>query len=82
MEPNRPETGYGYIEEGLPLEASPARQVSHFHEKPDARRAEAYLAAGNYLWYPSLFLFRAGFYLDELERCTPGIVVAVRRAVE
>lgn len=81
VEPNRPETGYGYIEEGEPLDAAPARRVTHFHEKPDAARAEGYLAAGRYLWNPSLFLFRAGFYLDELERCTPGIVPAVRQAV-
>jgi len=82
VEPSRAETGYGYIEEGEPLAAAPARQVTHFHEKPDAARAATYLAAGRYLWNPSLFLFRAGFYLDELERCTPGIVAPVRRAVD
>jgi len=79
--PSRPETGYGYIEESAEFAVAPARRVSHFHEKPDAARAAAYIAAGRYLWNPSLFLFRAGFYLDELERCTPGIVEPVRRAV-
>ncbi len=80
--PSRPETGYGYIEEGEALDAAPARRVSRFHEKPDAARAAAYLADGRYLWNPSLFLFRAGFFLDELERCTPGIALAARQAID
>jgi len=79
--PSRPETGFGYIEEGNALDQAPARQVAAFHEKPDAARAQAYLDSGRHLWNTSLFLVRAGFFLDELDRLTPGIVAAARQAV-
>ena len=79
--PSRPETGFGYIEEGDALEEAPAHRVAAFHEKPDAARAETYLQSGKHLWNTSLFLVRAGFFLDELDRLTPGIVPAARKAV-
>ena len=79
--PSRPETGFGYIEEGEALDEAPARRVAAFHEKPDAARAKTYLDSGRHLWNSSLFLVRAGFFLDELDRLTPGIVPAVRDAV-
>jgi mannose-1-phosphate guanylyltransferase/mannose-6-phosphate isomerase len=81
VEPSRPETGYGYIEEATEELAIGIRRIAQFHEKPDAARAQAYLEAGGFLWNPSLFLFRAGFFLDELDRLTPGIVPSVRKAV-
>ncbi len=80
--PSRPETGFGYIEEGEALDQPPARRVAAFHEKPDAARAQTYLDSGRHLWNTSLFLVRAGFFLEELDRLTPGIVSAVRKAVE
>ena len=79
--PSRAETGFGYIEEGEALAQAPARQVAAFHEKPDAERAQAYLESNRHLWNTSLFLVRAGFFLDELDRLTPGIVAAARQAV-
>lgn len=79
--PSRAETGFGYIEEGDALTQAPARQVAAFHEKPDAERAQRYLQSGRHLWNTSLFLVRAGFFLDELDRLTPGIVAAARQAV-
>jgi len=81
VEPSRPETGYGYIEESSDGLAPGIVRIAQFHEKPDAERAERYLKSGGFLWNPSLFLFRAGFLLDELERRTPGIAEPVRRAV-
>ncbi|MBN34328.1 MAG: mannose-1-phosphate guanylyltransferase/mannose-6-phosphate isomerase [Rhodospirillaceae bacterium] len=81
VEPSRPETGYGYIEQSKDLLAPGIHRIAHFREKPDAATAENYIAQGNFLWNPSLFLFRAGFLLDELEALTPGIVTPVRNAV-
>ena len=51
--PSRPSTGYGYIELGDP--EGDAFRVSRFVEKPNARSAEAYLSAGNYLWNAGIF---------------------------
>ena len=73
--PDRAETGFGYIQPGEPLEASPgleALRVAAFHEKPDAATAERYLAEG-YLWNGGIFVWRARTFLDELARHAPEI---------
>ncbi len=78
--PTYPETGYGYIRKGDPLNGDAAR-VAEFVEKPDTTTAEAYLADGDHLWNSGMFVFRASRYLEELEMREPAIVAACRRAV-
>ncbi|MGK2940362.1 MAG: mannose-1-phosphate guanylyltransferase/mannose-6-phosphate isomerase [Immundisolibacter sp.] len=81
--PTRPETGYGYIRAGDPVDAQgPARRVQAFVEKPDADRAAAYVASGDYLWNGGMFLFSASAYLAELERHAPAILAACRAACD
>jgi len=81
--PDRPETGYGYIRQGEPVEAligdasnSPgnAYAIHKFVEKPDLGTAELYLAEGNYCWNSGMFMFKAATVLDELRRYVPDIV--------
>ena len=77
--PTSPETGYGYIRRGAPLEEG--FQVERFVEKPDLATAERFLADGNYSWNGGIFVFRAGAFLDELRRHRPALADAVDRAV-
>lgn len=56
--PTRPETGYGYIEVGEPIDAN-AKSVVRFVEKPDRARAEQFLAGKKHLWNAGMFFFRA-----------------------
>jgi mannose-1-phosphate guanylyltransferase len=56
--PNRPETGYGYIEAGEKLGEGLFR-VHRFTEKPNQQRAEEFLAAGNYFWNSGMFIWSA-----------------------
>ncbi len=81
--PDRPETGYGYVRASAePLDGLPGvHAVESFSEKPDAQRAAAYLAAGNYHWNSGMFLFRASAYLDALGRLRPDILRACRAAM-
>jgi len=72
IEPDAPETGYGYIRRGGEIAAG-VQRVEAFVEKPDRDRAEAYLREGNYSWNAGIFLFRADAYLAALERHTPAI---------
>jgi mannose-1-phosphate guanylyltransferase/mannose-6-phosphate isomerase len=82
IEPERAETGYGYIRRGDAHEGiEGVFGVAEFIEKPDAARAEEYLASGEHYWNGSIFLFRAQVYLDELERLRPEIVAACRKAL-
>ena len=58
IRPNRAETGYGYIEAGSVFSGG-ALRVRRFTEKPDAEKAAAFVAAGNYFWNSGMFLWSA-----------------------
>ena len=79
--PTRPETGYGYIEEGGPLDHPGVRHVRRFVEKPERSVAEAMLAAGGHLWNSGMFLMRASTILEELETHAPNILALTRDAM-
>jgi mannose-1-phosphate guanylyltransferase len=69
--PSRPETGYGYIVPGPPLDRI-ARTVARFAEKPDAGTALD-LMAGGALWNTGLFAWTATRLLAEVQAHTPEI---------
>jgi mannose-1-phosphate guanylyltransferase/mannose-6-phosphate isomerase len=69
--PHRPETGYGYIEAGAPLDGG--RAIAAFKEKPDAQTAAAYLAAGNYFWNAGMFAFGLDSFWAELATAAPEV---------
>ncbi len=77
--PTAPETGYGYIKQGEPLEGG--FRVERFVEKPSLDRAVQFLAEGGYSWNGGIFAFRAGQFLAELERHRPAMAEAVGKAV-
>jgi mannose-1-phosphate guanylyltransferase/mannose-6-phosphate isomerase len=81
IKPQGPETGYGYIRRGAPLDGSSAFAVSAFVEKPDRARAEAFLKDGGYDWNSGMFVLPVRAYLDELARFEPKVVEAVSRAL-
>lgn len=72
--PSHPETGYGYIELGDPVEeweGQTAYAVRRFVEKPDLARAREYLAAGTYIWNSGMFVWQARRYLEALQEHLP-----------
>lgn len=75
IKPAFPETGYGYIE-------ADKENVKAFHEKPDAKRAEEYIKAGNYYWNSGMFCFKASIFLEELQKYSPEIYKACKVAFE
>jgi mannose-1-phosphate guanylyltransferase len=78
--PDAPETGFGYIASGPPLERD-AFAVDRFIEKPPLADAEAMLAAGGYSWNAGIFLFRAGRMRDAMLTHCRTIFEAADRAV-
>jgi mannose-1-phosphate guanylyltransferase/mannose-1-phosphate guanylyltransferase/mannose-6-phosphate isomerase len=83
IRPSRPATGYGYIQAGAALAAAPGvHRVRRFVEKPEAKVAETYVAAGDHLWNSGIFLLPARKLLDELERFEGALVAACRDAVD
>jgi len=74
IKPTFAETGFGYIEaNGLDVKA--------FHEKPDAQKAQDYVDAGNYYWNSGMFCFKAGVFLEELQKYSPTIYEACQGAL-
>jgi mannose-1-phosphate guanylyltransferase len=71
--PTRPETGYGYLRCGDSADGGQIQPVVEFKEKPSAAVAQAYLDSGRYLWNASMFVWRAGVFLRELERQQPAL---------
>jgi mannose-1-phosphate guanylyltransferase/mannose-6-phosphate isomerase len=81
--PTRPETGYGYIKAGEPLEGQDdAFRVSRFVEKPDQQKAQQYLDAGTYYWNSGMFLFRVSDFLLELEVHAPSVLENCKKAID
>ncbi len=80
--PNRPETGYGYINAVDAIEDTVALSVERFVEKPNLETAQQYIDSGNYYWNSGMFLFKASQYIKELEAFAPDIVGTCRIAVE
>jgi len=71
VKPDKPETGYGYIQAGAPFGAGFI--VDSFREKPDRETAERYVQAGNYYWNSGMFGLTIGCLLSELAVFEPEI---------
>jgi mannose-1-phosphate guanylyltransferase/mannose-6-phosphate isomerase len=81
VRPDRPETGYGWIEvRGTPKDGE-ARPVQRFVEKPPLERAEAMLAEGRYLWNAGIFLASAATLVAAFAEQAPDLVAPVQEAV-
>ena len=79
IRPTYPETGYGYICCGDNLQGATCR-VEQFVEKPDLKKAEAYLKDERYLWNSGMFVFQAGAlkkayaeHLPQMHRLLDGL---------
>ena len=72
IRPTRPETGYGYIQLGEPIDDT-AYRVKAFVEKPDAPTAAQYLASGEYLWNGGIFVFTARAMRAAIDRHLPEL---------
>lgn len=78
IQPDYPETGFGYIEvdseEVLPV----GMKVSRFVEKPDLATANEYLRVGGFFWNSGMFCFRVVTILDQFQVHAPEILLAAK----
>lgn len=63
MKPDRPETGYGYIQYVEDKEQSEVNglnvfKVMRFVEKPNLQKAQEYIRVGNFLWNGGMFIWK------------------------
>lgn len=58
INPTRPETGYGYIQIGEPVEGN-IRKVKTFTEKPNLELAKVFIDSGEFFWNSGIFIWSA-----------------------
>lgn len=87
IQPTKPETGYGYIKAGSPLQDEKVQGalgvqgpllVERFVEKPNLETAKQYLDQGAYYWNSGIFILKASVWLQALEAFRPDIASACR----
>jgi mannose-1-phosphate guanylyltransferase len=82
LKPDFPHTGYGYLEMDRLFERRgglPVYRLKRFHEKPDAKKAKAFLKTGKFLWNGGIFVWRADRLLAATEKYLPKVASGVRR---
>jgi mannose-1-phosphate guanylyltransferase/mannose-6-phosphate isomerase len=80
--PDRPETGYGYLELPEPCQTQDPVRLLSFVEKPDADRAKDMVSSGRHLWNAGIFMGRAQDFVTAFRDHAPQVFAAVSDAVE
>lgn len=77
IQPNRPETGYGYIrfdpDPVFSRENKPVYDVRNFTEKPELKKAEEFLKSGEYLWNSGMFIWKTSVILEAFKKYMPEV---------
>ncbi len=78
--PDKPETGYGYIQQSGAAGSHGEYIVTQFAEKPSIAVAQAYLAGGEHTWNSGMFVLKASTWLKGLQQFRPDILTATQVA--
>ena len=78
LKPNRPETGYGYIQY---LSAdNEVKKVKTFTEKPERELAQKFLDSGDFVWNSGMFIWSARAIINAFEEILPEMAELFREA--
>ena len=78
--PDRPETGYGYIQHSGAMGLHGEYKVAQFTEKPSLEIAQSYLQGGEYTWNSGMFVLKASAWLEALQEFRPDILAGSQAA--
>jgi mannose-1-phosphate guanylyltransferase len=83
IQPDRPETGFGYIEVGASLSPDKAlARVEGFREKPSPDTAQEFVESGRFLWNSGMFVWRNHRLIEEFQLHLPRTAEATRGMVQ
>lgn len=74
ISPNRPATGYGYIQTDVEvneMDEIKTYKIKTFAEKPNIETAIRFLQSGDFYWNSGIFIFKASVYLKMVEEFLP-----------
>ena len=72
IKPSRPETGYGYIQVGEPVNRN-FSTVKTFTEKPNEDLAKVFLESGEFFWNSGMFFWSADSIIKALNDFAPDV---------
>jgi mannose-1-phosphate guanylyltransferase/mannose-6-phosphate isomerase len=81
IQPDRPETGYGWLELSAPPQGDAPQPLIRFVEKPAIERAQEMLDEGRYLWNAGIFLVSAATLQAAFAAHAPELLEPVAEAV-
>ena len=81
INPEYPETGYGYIEANHSEAIGNGYAIKRFVEKPNLERAREYLSSNNYLWNSGMFCGRVDVFLQEFELYAKRLEMATKNCL-
>jgi mannose-1-phosphate guanylyltransferase len=75
IQPNRPDTGYGYIQfiDNKVQEINKISRVKTFTEKPNLEMAKFFLQTGEFLWNAGIFIWNVSTILKSIGEHLPDI---------
>ena len=74
--PNRPDTGYGYIQADLSVSSPRNKEifrVDSFREKPDIETAKKYIQQNNFFWNAGVFIWSVSTIVNAFRVYQPAI---------
>lgn len=75
IKPNRPETGYGYIQVNKDDIEDGITKVKTFTEKPNEELAKVFLESGEFFWNAGIFLWSADAVIDAIHDHCPDLAM-------
>jgi mannose-1-phosphate guanylyltransferase len=72
IKPNRPETGYGYIQ-FISEPGNPVKKVKTFTEKPNTKLAKMFLDSGDFVWNSGIFVWKVSSIIKAFEKYMPDV---------
>lgn len=81
VKPNRPETGYGYIQVGEAIDAD-FSHVKTFTEKPNLELAKVFLESGEFFWNSGMFFWKSESIIKAIGTYAPEVAACFEAARE
>lgn len=72
IKPNRPETGYGYIQY-VQATNNEVKKVKTFTEKPQLELAKTFIESGDFVWNAGIFIWNSNTIIRSFEKYLPEI---------
>ncbi|MCL6257512.1 mannose-1-phosphate guanylyltransferase [Aquiflexum sp. TKW24L] len=80
IRPNRPETGYGYIQY-ISNQGNPVKKVKTFTEKPNAKLALTFMESGDFVWNSGMFVWKVSSIIKAFEKYMPDVAEVFEEGV-